>query len=102
MIERIVDEDIPAIPVRSPSPAAPAPAAPTAKIETQIDAGIPPQTHVDARVKQRRVIAPDRWSPHIHRIVIRDVPLIRVCRLDADRRLPALVLRGDGFLRCGM
>src|SRR5579863_1480457 len=102
MIKRIVDEDIPAVPVGSPSPAAPSPAAPATKIETEIDAGIPPQTHINVRVWERRVIAPDGWSPRIGRIVIRHVPFIRVCRLDADRSLPALVLRGDGLLRCRM
>src|SRR5579863_5656883 len=98
MKERMVHVDIPAVPVGRPAPAAPTPAAPAAKIETEIDAGIPPETHINARVKQRRVIAPIRWSPYVRGIVIRHVPDIRICRLDADRRLPPLVLRGDGLL----
>jgi hypothetical protein len=68
MKERMVDEDIPAEPVGEPSPTAPSPTASAAKIETEIYAGIPTQAHIDARIKQRRVITPVRWSPHIRGI----------------------------------
>src|SRR5579859_3756238 len=100
MKERMVDEDIPAVPVGGPSPAAPAPAAPTAEVETQIYAGIPSQTHIDARVYEWRVSSPTRWSPCVCGIVIRHIPDIRVDRLDGDLRLTALILRGDGLLGC--
>src|ERR1039458_9946489 len=97
--EGVVDEHIPAVPVGTPTPAAPTPTAPAAKIETQIYAGIPPQTHIDPRVKERRVNSPVRWSPYVCGIVIRHIPYFRVCRLDGDRRLPTLVLSRDGLLR---
>src|ERR1035441_10948513 len=80
MKEGVVDEHIPAVPVGGPAPAAPTPAAPAAKIETEIYTGIPPQTHFDPWVKKGWVNSPVRWSPYVCRIVIRHVPDIRVCR----------------------
>jgi hypothetical protein len=53
--EGVVDEHVPAVPIGVPAPTTPTPTAPAAKIETEIYAGIPPQTHIDPRVNKRRV-----------------------------------------------
>src|SRR5579863_4105979 len=97
----MADEDTPAEPVGRPSPAAPSPAAPASETKTEIDAVIPAETHINARVSPRRISTPSRRAIGVYGIVIRHVPGIRVGRLNVDDRLTALALRGDGLLGSG-
>src|SRR5271155_1597023 len=99
MEERMVDEDSPAEPIGSPSPATPSPSAPSAEIQTDIDSWEKPKTHIDARIKDRRIKPPNRRAPYIHRIVVRNVEDTWICRFDGDRALPVLVLRINCQLR---
>ncbi len=88
-------------PVTSPTPAAPSQ---TAEKSSNIDSRAKPITEsvADVQVIPRRIIATvGRWSPDVLRIVIRHVHLFGIGRLNINRRLIALHLRGDRLLRVG-
>src|SRR5580704_11910559 len=100
--KRVIQDDAAAVPVGPPAPAAPAPPSPAAEIQPEVNTESPVETYIDSGIENRWVVSVDWRSPHEHRIVVRDVPDIRVSRLDGDRALPTPILRRYRFLRGGL
>ena len=83
-------------PARSPPPETPA--SPTTKTEAEIEADS--ESKSVRGVVERGIVAIDRRTPDIKRIVSGDVNDLWVGRLYDDNLLPALVLGGDNLFRC--
>ncbi len=100
--EARIDEQAIAEPSTAPSPAAPA--APAREIAAHVDTRSKPETEPKSktvRVPQIRVSSPHGGTPHVSRIVDRNVDDLRIGRLYLDGALVVLRVGGDHLLRRG-